>query len=342
MQIIDNQVVIEPPKRTKKITGTRFASILGLNDWNTDFQMWCEITKTYEKPFEDNIYTIAGKTIEPKQAQYMKNSYLMLNLKTPEDIYGKDYFKKTWGDFFKEHKVLGGMWDYILTDEKGKPTAVLEMKTTGRSEDWLNDVPTYYSLQMALYAYLLGVDKMYMVATFLEPKDYENPEKFEVNNKNTIVREYSLSKDFSNFQQLVDEVLKWHKNHVLTGISPKFDEKKDKDYLKGIRTNNVLDDDLQTLTNEIERLETEINEVVSTVSEKEKILKKYKDKLKDELMKNFRETDTHVDYNSGNFIYTVSKSDRETIDKKQLEKDNLLEKYLIVKQQYTLRKKECN
>lgn len=148
-----NRIQIAPPKKTKKITGTRFATILGLNPWSTAFEMWCAITKTYEKPFEDTIYTIAGKTIEPKQAAYMKKSYAM-DIITPTDIWGKDYFNKTWGDFFPDSPHLGGMWDYLSQGEDGKVDAVLEMKTTKRAEDWENDVPEYYALQAALYAYL--------------------------------------------------------------------------------------------------------------------------------------------------------------------------------------------
>mgnify|MGYP001538212446 CR=1 FL=1 len=30
-----NRIQIAPPKRTKKITGTRFATILGLNPWRS-------------------------------------------------------------------------------------------------------------------------------------------------------------------------------------------------------------------------------------------------------------------------------------------------------------------
>ena len=41
-----NRIKIDPPKRTKKCTGTRFATILGLNPWSTDFEIWCAITKT--------------------------------------------------------------------------------------------------------------------------------------------------------------------------------------------------------------------------------------------------------------------------------------------------------
>ena len=84
-----NKIQIIPPKRPKKLTGTRFATILGLNPWSTPFEIWCEVTRTYQKPFEDTIYTIAGKTIEPKQAEYMKQTYFMSNLVTPTDIWGK-------------------------------------------------------------------------------------------------------------------------------------------------------------------------------------------------------------------------------------------------------------
>ena len=83
MEWIDNRIQIVPPKRPKKLTATRFATVLGLNPWSTPFEVWCEITRTYQKTFEDTIYTRAGKIIEPKQAEYMKNTYFMSNLVTP-------------------------------------------------------------------------------------------------------------------------------------------------------------------------------------------------------------------------------------------------------------------
>lgn len=192
-----NRIQISPPKKTKKITGTRFATILGLNPWSTAFEMWCAITKTYEKPFEDTVYTIAGKTIEPKQAAYMKKSYAM-DILSPTDMYGADYFNKTWGDFFPDSPHLGGMWDYLLkNDEDGHIEAVLEMKTTKRAEDWENDVPEYYALQAALYAFLLGVDDVIMVASFLDEKDYEDPSKLQVAISSTFYIYRAINNGFS-------------------------------------------------------------------------------------------------------------------------------------------------
>lgn len=232
------QLKIAPPKRTKKITGTRFATILGLNPWSTPFEMWLAITKTYEIQFEDTIYTKAGKAIEPKQAEYMKKSYGM-DIITPTDCYGEDYFKSTWGDFFPESKHLGGMWDYLGVDENGVVDTVLEMKTTKRIEDWQNDAPEYYALQAALYAYLLGVDNVIMVASFLEEKDYADPTKYTPNIKNTITVEFKVSERYPDFAEKIKFVENWWAEYVDSGISPVYDEKKDAELLAALRTHNL-------------------------------------------------------------------------------------------------------
>ena len=82
----DGTISITPPAKPKKCTGTRFAAIMGLNQWTTPFNAWCAITRTYEEPFVDTIYTLAGKAIEPKQAEYMKGKYFWKHLVTPTDL----------------------------------------------------------------------------------------------------------------------------------------------------------------------------------------------------------------------------------------------------------------
>ena len=331
-----NRLQIDPPKRTKKITGTRFATILGLNPWSTAFEMWCAITKTYEKPFEDTIYTVAGKTIEPKQADYMKKSYGM-DLITPTDRYGADYFNKTWGDFFPDNPRLGCMWDFLGVDEDGKVDTVLEMKTTKRIEDWQNDVPEYYALQAALYAYLLGVDNVIMVASFLEEKDYNDPAKFVPNIKNTITVEFKVSERYPDFAEKVATVEKWWADYVDTGVSPAFDEKKDAEILKALRTHNLTPDtDITALIAEAESLKTEVDKATAAIADKEKRLKEVNDIIKEHAMKQFREGDKKVEVKGSTYTWTVSRSETTTINKKALEADGLLEKYQTKTEQYRM------
>lgn len=323
-----NQLKIVPPKKPKKITGTRFAAIMGKNTWNTPFKTWCEITRTYEEPFEDTIYTIAGKAIEPKQAEYMRRAYFMTGLKTPTDIFGENYFKRTFGDFFKNEPIFGGMWDYLLYDESGKPTTVLEMKTTKRSEDWENDIPEYYALQAALYAYLLGVDSVMMVASFLEDKDYKAPEAFVPSSKNTIVIPFKVSERYPDFDKLIKKAEKWWKSCVEGGISPTFDEKKDADILKVLRTNTLNPEtDIEGVMEEAEALQEEIERVSATVADKEKRLKTLKDIIKEQAMKSFRDGDKSGALKSKRYVWAVSRTERKDIDKDALKADGLLDKY---------------
>lgn len=340
MNWIDSHLEVAPPKKPKKITATRLATILGLNPWSTPFAVWCEITKTYQEPFTDTIYTIAGKTIEPKQIDYMRKAYGMYNLKTPTDIYGADYFKKTWGDFFGDVPVLGGMWDSRLDDENGKPEAVLEFKTTKRAEDWETDVPEYYALQAALYAYLLGVDDVIMIASFLEPVDYEHPENFVPSASNTITKEFKVSERYPDFDRNVAQAIAWWNAHVVTGISPDYDEKKDADILKALRTNTVNPDtNIDALIAEAESLKAELETVYASVADKEKRLKTVTEQIKKTLVGAFRPHDIAVEHKGGQYIWSVSKTESTEIDKAAIEADGLLEKYSRKKETFRINTK---
>ena len=337
MNWIDSHIEVTPPKKPKKITATRFATILGLNPWSTPFEVWCEITKTYQKPFEDTIYTIAGKTIEPKQIDYMRSSYGMYNLKTPTDIYGADYFKKTWGDFFGHIPVLGGMWDSLLHDENGKPEAVLEFKTTKRAEDWAQDVPEYYALQAALYAYLLGVDDVIMVASFLEPKDYEQPEEFTPSASNTITVEFKVSERYPNFGWMVAQANTWWQNHVVTGISPDYDEKKDAEILKALRTKHLPSDtNINALIAEAEQLKAELEPVYASVADKEKRLKSVTEQIKKQLYGAFTPTVNAVEHRGGKYLWSMTKSTSFELDKDAMQADGVLQKYLKPKETFRM------
>lgn len=332
-----NKIKVVPPKRPKKLTATRFATVLGLNPWSTPFEVWCEITRTYQKPFEETIYTAAGKTIEPKQAQFMKKSYFMTNIVMPTDIYGEDYFNRTYGDFFKDEPIFGGMWDYLLFDENKKPVTVLEMKTTKRAEDWAKDIPEYYALQAALYAHLLGVDDVIMVASFLSDKDYKDPSQFVPSAKNTITVPFKVSERYPEFKKLVKKAEKWWKDHVETGISPAFDEKADAEILKELRTNTLNpESDIEALLREGEELKAEIDRLSAPIEPLEKRLKVVTDIIKQHALAQFRDGDKKVSIRGEKYEWNVSRSETSEIDKDGLKADGLLAKYTRAKVSYRI------
>lgn len=360
-EVKSNYVQLETiPKKLKKLTGTRFATVLSSNVWNTPFKAWCEITKTYEDPFEDSIYTIAGKAIEPKICDYLRRVYFM-DIKSPEDVYGADYFKKTWGDFFPENDILGGMWDFIGDD------FIVEVKTTKRVEDWADDIPLYYELQVALYTWLKGFDKYIVPVAFLDQETYNQaqyvldnftPEQraemykngeinkyitFEPTVKNTKIYERSLSKEFPRFKEnYVDVALDWWKKHVETGISPEFDEKKDADILKVLRKNTVeLDDnEISKLIAEADKLQESIDKAEAKIAEKKKRLKEIDDQVKKYMTGQFRDGDKKVEIPGSKYTWTLTKASRSSLDSTTLKKElpDVFNKYAKTTEVYTLKK----
>lgn len=339
--IENNRIKIDPPKKPKKITATRFATIMGLNAWATPFSAWCEITRTYEEPFEDTIYTVAGKVIEPKICEYLRSRYFM-DIKSPTDVYGPDYFKKTWGDFFPNVEALGGMWDFLGDD------FVVEVKTTKRVEDWKGvdgqiEPPIYYKLQAALYAYLLGFDDVVMTCSFLEDKDYANPESFTPNVDNTIVIEFKVSEEFPTFvESYVAPAYKFWNEHVLTGVSPSFDEKKDADILKVLRKNTLeqVEHDIEKLVAEAEKLSSTIEKADEKLAEKRARLKEIEDNIKKYLSTKFRDGDKKVELPGTKYTWTVTKSERSAIDTTALKKDlpDVCSKYMKKTEVISLKK----
>ena len=342
-------ICVEPPKKPKKITGTHFPTIIGSNPFSTDFEVWCRCTRTYEIPFEGNQYTYAGQIIEPKVFDFLRNSMgFAQRVVVPEDVYGKDHFKKTWGDFYPNVKIFGGMWDALIVDDKGKPEYVVEIKTVqvdGRSgsleERWKDgEAPHYQALQASLYAYLLGIDKVMMVAVALEDKkgDYEHPEQVVPSyaNGNVYIDEFRVSERYPNFDMYIEKATAWWNTYVLTGNSPEFDEKKDAETLKALRTNSVDTSNISDLLSKAEQLKTEIETVMSTLDEKQKELKIILEQIKKYALTQFRDGDTKVSIRGSRYEWVLSKSNTTELDKEALEADGLLPKYSKSKINYRL------
>ena len=341
----ENTITVTPPKKPKKITGTHLPNVLGVSPWKTGFETWCRCTRTYEIPFEGNKYTNAGEIIEPKVFEFLRTSLGFGNrLATPTDVYGKDYFKTTRGDFFPKHTIFSGMWDALIMDDTQKPEYVVEVKTVqvdGRSgsleERWKDgEAPHYQALQAALYAYLLGIDKVLMVSVSLEDKkgDYEHPEQVVPSfaNGNVYIDEFKISERYPNFDLYIEQATKWWNDHVLTGVSPAYDEKKDAEILTELRTNSINPtSDISALVAEMEQLKEEIEKISATFAEKEKRYKNLSEQIKTFALKQFREGDNKVVINGSKYSFSLSKSVTTEIDKKSLENDGLLDKYTIQK-----------
>lgn len=290
------------PTRFKYITGTRFASCLGLNPYSTPFQIFCECTKLVTPPFEETIYTKAGRTIEPKQREYISKKFP--NIVSPEDYFGEIFDKVRWNFFKDEDKPFAGCWDAVSTKDNHRDIAmVVEFKTASDPRKWNNNqIPVYYLLQGGLYAKLLGLDRVLFVASFLDKLDYAHPEDFVPNEDNTIMlvkklNEIVIEKDGQLFtiDDLFEQAKDFWETYVKTGVSPEFDEKKDKEYLDIIRTSKPINDNsLEELCDSARELTEKIEELKNSsgITSMEKELKTIEASIKQGLMDSLQDGET--------------------------------------------------
>ncbi len=342
-----NIVLEKQPSRFKYLTGTRLASCLGLNPYSTPFQIWCECTRLVTPPFEETIYIKAGRTIEPLQREYVSKKFP--NILSPEEYFGNVFEQVRWNFFNEEQKPFAGCWDAVSTkDNKRDITMVVEFKTASDPRKWDNTIPVYYELQGGLYAKLLGLDRVLFVASFLDKLDYAHPENFVPNETNTIMKVKKL-KDIVveiNGELLgIDDVLERAKEfwntYVETGISPEFDEVKDKEYLDIIRTSKPINDNsLEDLCDRAKELVDEISALKenSGIVSKEKELKILEKSIKESLMNSLGEGETKISCKQYSLNGTIS----EKFNEEQFAKEHpkTYEKYIEKKLTYRLSKKK--
>ena len=204
----DNHTVTFSASKFKKITGTKLASIVDRNAYCSEFEVACDICRLFVEEF-DNKYTIAGKTIEPKIRQYVRDhpefmEELGSDLKVEDPVdadtcyynhFGKSspYYRK--GLVNCENPDFGGLVDGYVDFRDGVRAAVLEIKTAGASkrDSWFKDgelcVPEHYILQASLYCKLTSPElrKIVFAIGFLEDSDYDEPGSWEPCPENTYV-----------------------------------------------------------------------------------------------------------------------------------------------------------
>ena len=330
------------PRSVKKVTGTRFAGVLGLNQWTTPFQMWCEITKVAQPPFEGNIYTQAGQAIEPKVIDWVKQGISRRTV-SPEEYYGLRYNEVKY-DFYPQHKRFGGMWDAKILNQKGETRYIVEIKTTKRAEDWIDHPPYYYLCQVLLYAYLEGIEDVILTCTILEDDDYNHPERFKVTDDNTTMWTFNTQTTqipYNGFlytiEELVDIVNDWYDAYIETGVSPEFDEVKDAEYLEILRTTHPeYDHQTDELIQELNELEErcEVLKQTSGINQLEKRMDHLKKGIKSLLMHEIDDTTSIVKYGG----YQLKKNVRKVIDSDALKSDDLYDRYVKESVSYTLTK----
>lgn len=249
----------------KKITGSRFSSILGFNQYTSPFKIWLVMTNLYKDTIDPTLAYV-GNVIEPKVRQYVSQklgqTYKVYN---PQAI--------GW-DVFKNNKIFGGIPDGEPINNQNEidyanEQRMLEIKTSSidalvykneggcmkmqkdtnglplvkatniKRESWFKNgqiyIPDDYKLQLGLYLYLRNHNKGLFAIAFLQPTDYANPQRYDVTQRE--IKLVNVDYDLNKFKPYIDYAEQWYKQHILTGHSPIM-TKADEDWLSAETENS--------------------------------------------------------------------------------------------------------
>ena len=213
--------------RPRKITGSRIAAILGMNEYTTPFKAACEITGLWKEP--PSKFTVAGSVMEPFIRDYVRARM--------DSLVGDALGTGTLGiedpvpprdcgfEHFPGREPFGGMVDGFVT-LNGRHAAVLEIKTANKKASWFDEngepqVPFNYVLQASLYCELAGLPKIVFAVGFPEPEDYEAPDGWSPNEDNSMV----LTVNAYPMRSMMDEAAAWYNRYIVNGITPPWTEK---------------------------------------------------------------------------------------------------------------------
>jgi len=237
----DNKVVYFDPFQIKKITGTRLAPVLGKGDFQTPFSVALDLAGIYREDTRTK-YIEAGNILEPVLRTYLKGntsslvsslglsdrSTVAIEEPVPGDMCGYDHFHN--------ENVFGGLVDgYVMID--GKRNSILEIKTSGDREKWLDDNGEYtniseqYMLQASLYAELSGLDRIVFLIGFLDDADYDRPKLWVPTEDNTKI----IVKRKLDMAPYMKEAAEWYKEYMKNGQTPEWMDA-DKDLVKYLKS----------------------------------------------------------------------------------------------------------
>ena len=255
-------------KYFKKITGSRFASILKLNQYASPVQAWCTIVNIYKDDMDPTLAKV-GNYIEPKVRDYVtKLTNIKFKTYIPSQI--------NWNVF--EDDVFGGIPDGEPINDKGEfayneGLPMLEIKTSsedklayekvngslrmkkdtndypmvkeigGKKKTWFLDdkfnISNEYRFQLLLYLHLRKVKNGMFAVAFLKPEDYVHPENFDPKTHEIHLVNLKIDNE-PNLQKSIDYGRKWYKKYVVDNhFSMPLDEN-DKKWLQEELGYNVI------------------------------------------------------------------------------------------------------
>lgn len=131
-----------------KIFTSRFATLLGANDFQKKGDALLEMWKLIPKEPFDPFYTLRGEIAE----RIVESKLATKNVRYK--YFGKDASDKKVFDLFPNNKYFGGVYDFVVNDNQGKYVNVEIKSTSEKNLSYLTEPRKEHVKQAQLCSYL--------------------------------------------------------------------------------------------------------------------------------------------------------------------------------------------
>lgn len=333
-----NRIRVAPGSEVHKVSGTSMAGILGCSPWSTPFTIACNLLGLCSEDIGDKPAVKVGVALEGKIIDYADKTYTTTGAFFPAE----KIFEKRAGDHDAwvsdfEDDTFAGHVDGIVMAEDGD--YILEVKTSGNMDSWVEGVPEYYQLQVMLYNYFITKqDRAYVLLGRVNENTYADYHSW-IPNENTVAL-FDMPIDQEAFEATLDQVRKWYEEYILNGVTPPYDPSNQADVemyehlvsiARDVEEMRVLVDQYRDLTWEIDSIEAEHKDLYDAREALKGQLKDYMEA---------HELSTIDDSGEGAKV-VLAEQVRKSLDEAAMEKDGIdLDKYRIRKTVKTFKLKD--
>lgn len=322
-----NGIFIETPpseRFVRKVSGTSLAEVLGMSPWNTRFQGLCKLLGMCDEDISTKPAVVAGKVLEDVIIEHCRHLGVLPASEVFEPRVGDH---DEWPSDFDDPDFVGHL-DGMTADGR----AVVEVKTTGRPEDWAEGPPIHYWLQASLYAYFMGVEDIMFLVGVLTDEDRKNP--LEWNPEGHVykieVKRHPEIEDMIERARTTRRILVTADNVAISAS----DAPKDRELMDYFQSRLATGPEMYDIAVELAESENKIKAIEEEYKELYEKVKTLRDNLKTAMASNY--TDNITTPAGG---YKLVKSTRNTLSRSLMIEDGLdPDRYCTTTETYTLRR----
>lgn len=309
-----------------KVSGTSMAGILGISPWSSPFQVACNLLGLAREDISEKPAVKVGIALEGQIIKYADRTYTDVGSFFPaEEIYAKragDH--DAWVSDFEDDTFAGHV-DGIVMSPEGEDY-ILEIKTSANMDSWIEGVPQYYYLQVALYNHFITKkDRAYVVLGIVNENTYKDYHSW-LPHENSVAL-FPLDIDQEGFAGTLEEVKGWYDKYIRNGVTPEYDPANPGDV--------EMYNHLVALSADIGEIQDKLDRYYDVVAEIDNLEAENKDKYdaREELKASIKEYMTAHDLTAlegtaRSCKATLSTTTKTKLDELAMEKDGIdLEKY---------------